>query len=81
MSKKPPIKPPSHSEEFSELADLQQQHIVLTKGTLVDSELCGNLIFAIYSVDLFLVEVVYDTEKEDFLSRRAFIPDMHNKAV
>lgn len=69
------MKTPCPFKDFLKLADIQQQHIVFTKGTLIDSETCGNLIFAIYSVDLFLVEVVYDTEKDMFISRRAYLPE------
>lgn len=59
--------------QFLALSDDDQYNIVFTEGNCVEIRLEGSRRFVLYAVDLFFVEVEYDSENNLIRNKKAFV--------
>lgn len=58
--------------EFKRLPEEEQYEIIFNKGTFLDFSLDGNKRYALYAVDLFFVEVQYNSRRNEIVEKRLF---------
>lgn len=59
--------------EFLALPDQEQYDILFKAGEYLDVRIEENRRFVLYAVDLFFVEVEYDSENNKIINKRAFV--------
>ena len=58
--------------EFKLLPHQEQYNIIFNEGIFLDHFINGNRRFALYAIDLFFVEVEYDSKKNKIKNSIAF---------
>ena len=58
--------------EFLALQDQEQYNLVFNEGVFIDYKIEGNQRFALYSIEMFFVEVEYDNLKNSIINKIAF---------
>ncbi|UJH90938.1 hypothetical protein LZ575_19960 [Antarcticibacterium sp. 1MA-6-2] len=59
--------------EFKLLPEVEQFYLVFNRGTFVDSVSNGSKTFALYAIDKFFVELVFDKATNSIKEKREFI--------
>ena len=59
--------------EFLALPDQEQYNIVFNTGEYLDIRIEESRRFVLYAVDLFFVEVEYNSEDNKIVNKRAFV--------
>lgn len=59
--------------EFLALPNQEQYEIIFTQGSYVDWRIEKSRRFVLYAVDLFFVEVEYESEVNKVVGKRAFV--------
>lgn len=59
--------------EFIQLLDEEQYELVFKEGEFLNSSIKSDLKFALYKLNSFFVEVVYDAEENKIVSLTSFM--------
>ncbi len=59
--------------KFLALSEQEQYDIIFTRGEFLEISLEGNKRFVLYAIDLFFVEVEYNSNENKIINKKAFV--------